>query len=54
LRHFVQIWDNEISMYRFVIRNYNEEKMRKFGSPHLAKLVGARDLLVSRLSSEVE
>ena len=49
LRHIIQLWDAEIANYQICIQNYNEDAMRNYGRPHLAKLQGLRQLFVDQL-----
>jgi hypothetical protein len=51
LIHCVLLMNIEIQNYEFAIKNYDEKKMKKYGTPYLNKLIDMRNKFQSSLDS---
>jgi len=50
LIHCIQRIDTEIKYYKFCIRNYSPDKMKKYGIPFIKRLETKRETFNNKLS----
>jgi hypothetical protein len=51
LKHCIQLTDNDIEFYKYCIRNYQTDRMTKFGIPHMKRLDERKKAFQDELAS---